>query len=125
MAGKMKEEPLSERIVQYILSSEPDRFATLNAAKLAEMFKLNQSYLTSQFQKEMHYTLDFYLSQIKMFKVYYALSKPEYDKLSITDISNRLGFDSQEHFNSVFKDHFGINPHKFRQVLRQANNKCQ
>ncbi len=121
----MKKEPLSERIMQYILGAEPDQFATLNEAKLAEMFHLNQTYLTSQFQKEMHFTLDFYLSQIKMYKAFFVLSMTEYDKLSITDISEKLGFDSQEHFNSIFKNHFGINPYDFRQVLRQTNNKCQ
>lgn len=125
MGRKTKEEPLSERIVHYLLTAETESYAHLNAANLANMFHLDQAYLTVQFQEDRHVPLDFFISRMKMSRAFFVLSNKKNNKLSITAISKKLGFASRQHFIDSFQKHFGINPYKFREAIRRTNNKWQ
>lgn len=40
-------------------------------------------------------------------------------KASLTEITYKLGFSDQSHFNRVFKSHFNMNPSSFRKIIKQ------
>ena len=83
----------------------------LTIEEITKMSGYSYSYLAKLFKENTGYTLiQFYTNQ----KMQYAKELLLKSNLTLLDISGRLGYDSLSHFLRIFKQHFGISPHKFR-----------
>ena len=81
---------------------------------IADLYALSgysQPIVTQAFQKYYHTSFVAYFTQKK---IDYACGLLRSTNLGILDISNRIGFSSLSHFNSVFKQIVGMTPARFR-----------
>ncbi|MCL2865931.1 MAG: AraC family transcriptional regulator [Lachnospiraceae bacterium] len=79
---------------------------------VAKEIHLNPSYLSRQFSSIVGIGIKKY-TQIKRIEA--ASNMLKYSDEEISKISNYLQFPSQSRFGVVFKNHFGITPHKYRE----------
>jgi AraC-like DNA-binding protein len=75
---------------------------------------MNCSYLCNHFKKETGKTITEYINELKVRESKRLLKN---SKLSLIEISTRLGFSSQSYFHIVFKKHTGITPQEFRKTI--------
>jgi len=74
--------------------------------------KLNSTYLSDLFRKEMGLTFQDYLSGIRLEKAEYLL---EHTRDSITEITEQVGFQSGSYFSRFFRKRHGISPSEYRE----------
>ena len=78
---------------------------------------LSPNYGLEIFQRVYHMSPRKYLSDLKLQQAKMLIQQPN---ISLTDISNRLGYKNQSHFSRQFKRWTGISPSEFR---NKSNNK--
>ncbi|WP_234121303.1 helix-turn-helix domain-containing protein [Clostridium hydrogenum] len=81
---------------------------------LAEHTKLSTFYLSKQIKKETGLSLLDNINKIRIEKSKYLLINTN---ITILDISQRVGFNYQNHFASIFKKFTGFSPNEFRKAL--------
>lgn len=86
---------------------------------LAERVGLNRSYLSTLFKKEMGMTVSEYILSKRMEAAQNMLRFSDY---SYGEISAILAFNSQSHFNRVFKAQTGYTPKEFRNRFFRATD---
>lgn len=83
----------------------------LNRQKIAEYVHVSQNYLARLFREKMQTTISEYITKERMERAKDYLSK---SSLSITEISQRVGYGSSTYFSSSFKQYTGLSPQAFR-----------
>jgi AraC-like DNA-binding protein len=81
---------------------------------IAKNLNMNCSYLCNHFKKETGKTITEYINELKIRESKRLLKN---SKLSLIEISTRLGFSSQSYFHIVFKKQTGITPQEFRKTI--------
>ncbi len=89
-------------------------YRELHVNEIAEYIHLHPAYLQRLFKKECDISVVDYLTQFRMEKAYYLLSRTN---MSIMDIANSVGISSQQYFTRLFKKITGITP----KALRDSN----
>lgn len=84
----------------------------VTVAKLAEHVKLNPSYLSVLFKKEVTVPISEYISGKR---IEAAQNMLKYSGYTCLDISNYLAFSTYSYFISVFKKHTGLTPKEYRE----------
>ena len=79
----------------------------------ADLFHVNQSYLSLLFKKEMGKNFTEYLTSLRLGEAKKLLKKTS---LNLTQIAYRCGFDDQSYFSKVFKKVEGITPRNYRSL---------
>lgn len=108
-----KKKIFSKQIVlctDYIYSHLHNR---IKIKELAEYVKLNESYLSILFKKEMGCSVSRYIMQKK---IQTAENMLKYSDYSYADIANFLAFASQSYFIQVFKKEKGVTPKEYRNM---------
>jgi AraC-like DNA-binding protein len=77
---------------------------------LAQEFLVGSSNLKKIFKKETNCSIMQYFKNLKMQEAETYIRE---NKLSYTEISDLLGFNSIHHFSAAFKKHFGMSPSKY------------
>lgn len=109
-------------VMNYLLRNYADPDITLNS--ISEEFKLNNSYVSMMFKKEIGYNvLDF----IHIARIERAKEMLVQTPMSITDISSRTGFYNYRTFCKVFKQYEKITPTEYREskanfMAKRLNN---
>ncbi len=93
---------------QYILEHIHTRITT---EELARALGKNRSHLCSVFRNETGFTVNDYVTQIKMDEAKRLL---RFSKKSLRDITEHLGYSTQSYFQNVFKKVVGITPLEYR-----------
>lgn len=88
----------------------------LNLSKVAQLFHLNKTYLSTRMKQELGLSFNEYLTVIRVEKAKELLRSP-YSQSKIADIANKVGYGSQYYFSRVFKQHTGFSPLEYRQQL--------
>lgn len=88
-----------------------DLSADLSTKELAELTKLNASYLSKLFKQETGKTIKAYVTAAKMDTAQNLL---KYSDLSCSEIATSLGYCSQSAFTYAFRQFTGVTPKKYR-----------
>ena len=84
---------------------------TISLSRIAEELKINGSYLSHTFKREVGISLTEYIMQEKIREAKRMLL---FTQFSLLDISTALGFYDQSHFAKAFKKSTGFPPKQFR-----------
>lgn len=87
----------------------------LSLHKLSEVFHLNEHYISRIFKRETGYGFVEYVNHLRITEAERLLKETD---LPIQQISHRIGYSTQVHFNRVFKTRKGISPKQYRQQSR-------
>lgn len=97
-----------ERVCQYIQAHIED---DISVSSVADAFHFHPTHLSRVFRNASGVTLSAYLLQKKLERAKYYLLQTD---LSIQEISGRLGYQSTQAFDRVFKRETGMKPLEFR-----------
>ena len=83
----------------------------ITTTDIARELKINRSYLSSQFKKELQMDLSEYINQLKIDEAKRLMLTTD---MPLSQIANALGFSSQSHFAAVFKKIENMTPTEFQ-----------
>ncbi|MBS4202077.1 helix-turn-helix domain-containing protein [Bacillus sp. FJAT-49732] len=87
-------------------------YEDITLGKLSSLVKMNASYLSQLFKKEVGTSLNEYILRSKVEEAEKLLALTDY---SITEIYSLLNFYDQSHFSKVFKKYSGMTPKQYRE----------
>ena len=86
--------------------------------EIADYVHLSRSYLYKMFMKHLGQSTQSYLINLRMYKSSLLLKETN---LSISDISNKVGYNDPLLFSKTFSKHFSMSASKYRQVHQIKN----
>ena len=101
------ENKLSSDIKEYV---ENHIFERITLAQLSEHVHYSRSYISKQFQKSTGMTVAGYIAQERMKQARQMLLE---GKMTVTQISEALGFSTVQYFSKCFRDAEGMSPSAF------------
>lgn len=117
-----KEVPLSpmvRRVKQYIIEHYHEYGLTLDS--IAGTLQTSPVYLSRLFKQELGTTFGAYLTQIRIRKASQLLNSTE---LSVNEVAERTGYETQHYFSTAFKKQTGVSPMQYRKgVLPEADGR--
>lgn len=112
---------LSDKVVEYILKSSDEELAILTVDRIAQKFKISQSFLCRKFRAEKYFTIGKFIFKERMFRAAQMLTEDQ--KITIKSLSEIMGFFDYDYFIRIFKKHFGISPSRYRDcVLKKTGH---
>lgn len=87
--------------------------AKITLSDVAESGYVSNCTLTTKFKKELKMTVQEYIQAQKLFKAVQLLKN---SKMSVAQISEKLGFSDQFYFSKCFKIKFGLSPREYRKL---------
>ncbi|WP_123041823.1 response regulator transcription factor [Cohnella candidum] len=93
----------------------------LTLSSLAEMFHLNETYLSSLFKQNAGLTFSDYVTNLRLTKAEQLLRENE---LKLTDIATLVGYSSSSYFSTSFKKHYGVSPKEYRDQHATGESKA-
>ncbi len=109
MARENKQADVIERAQRFLADNFANQELTLRVA--ADYVGLNEKYFSSKFTKETGMTFSVYLTRLRLQKAQQLMDTTD---LKVYEISDRVGYNSVEHFNRTFKKNLGISPSEYR-----------
>ncbi|MHA6532464.1 response regulator transcription factor [Paenibacillus sp. BAC0078] len=110
--------PLVRRARQYMLEHYGEYGLTLES--IAGSLQASPVYLSRLFKQELGESFGTYLTQIRIRKAAQLLHSTE---LSILEVAERTGYETQHYFSTAFKKQTGVSPLQFRKgVLRSEED---
>jgi len=100
-------------VKQAIIYINENHMNKISLTTAASVLHTNQSYLSTLFKKEMGINFVDYLNGFRTKESQDLLSN---SNLSLLEISQRTGFDSQSYFTKVFKRNNGMTPNEYRKA---------
>lgn len=85
--------------------------AKITLSDVAESAFVSNCTLTTKFKKELNLTVQEYIQTQRLFKAVQLLKNT---KMSVAQISEKLGFSDQFYFSKCFKTKFGLSPREYR-----------
>ncbi len=113
--NKQRETPSSQllqKIKQYIHDNGTDPMISL--VTIADQFQITPQYLSAFFKKQSGSNITDYLAQVRIERAKKLMQDPE---MTITQISQMVGYNNNVSFIRVFKRHEGITPGKYKEML--------
>lgn len=101
--------PLVRRAKQYMLEHFGDSELTLEA--MAQELQSSSAYLSRMIKQELGTTFNSYLTQLRIHRATRLLTATE---LSIGEIAERVGYETQHYFSTAFKRATGLSPLQYR-----------
>ena len=99
---------LCSKVVKYM---QDNICRTVTVKEIADSVYLSPHYLGGIFRKHMNMTIKQYQMQMKMQK---ALTLIKGTDMTMSRVSQHLGFDSSQYFTKCFKSYYGMAPTKLR-----------
>ncbi|KRF06792.1 two-component system response regulator [Paenibacillus sp. Soil766] len=91
----------------------------LTLASLADMFHLNETYLSGLFKQNVGVTFSDYVTRLRLNRALVLLKESE---LKLTEIATLVGYSSSSYFSTAFKKFYGKGPKEYREELRSERN---
>ena len=107
--------PVQEAI-QYV---EQHLQEPLGMREVAEQIHLNPSYFSALFKEQTGLTFSVYVTRSRLQKAKELLLQT---RLSMTDISEQIGYQTPKYFIKLFKDYEGISPNQYRKQAIDKRN---
>jgi two-component system response regulator YesN len=86
----------------------------LTLSSLADMFHLNETYLSGLFKQQIGATFSDYVTRLRLNKAAALLQENE---LKVTDIATLVGYSSSSYFSTAFKKWYGKGPKEYREEM--------
>ncbi len=86
----------------------------LSLGEMAGMVQMSPHYFASLFKQSIGVAPYQYVTQCRIERAKQLLTQPE---LSIVEVCQQVGFQSQSHFTKVFRERMGITPKAYRNLL--------
>lgn len=102
-----KTDILMQKIADYINLNYND---DLSLNRLSKTFSMSESYISRRFKQSIGVSINEYINYIRIGHAEQILKT---EKLPITDIALKCGYNDSSYFSSVFKKFKGITPYKF------------
>jgi two-component system response regulator YesN len=112
----MKHEKLTEEVIVYILTLNLQELSQLTRYKIAQIFDVNENYLSKRFKKDTQVSLFDYIESAQVHQAAELLR--ERADLSVHDVQKLVGIEKNQHFSKKFKKILGINPSQYRDIFR-------
>lgn len=96
------------KMTEYIKTSYSD---SISLSSLAKRFELSESYISRLFREEFNARPSDYINKVRIERAKDLLI---HTNMSITDISESVGYSSLYYFSRIFKSNTGISPRDFR-----------
>ena len=106
------DEDVTERIARYIGSHLAEE---LSVSSLANMAYISSDHLTRSFKKKYHQTVSDYILGKRMTMAGELLKK---GGMTVTMVSDCVGFGNYSYFTEQFKKHFGMTPREYQTKYR-------
>jgi len=103
--------PSIQRVVDYI---NDNYMKKLTLENISEYVYLNKTYLSQLFTKQMNISLVNYIEKVRIQRAKSLLATTN---LSVSQISEDIGYSSQSYFTKVFKKATGVGPLKYRSLF--------
>ena len=100
--------PIVQKAVSYI---DDHYHEALRLEHVAAYVGLNPSYFSTVFKRELNINFSNYLTQKRIEEACKLLLR---SNLSMSDIANETGFESQSYFSQIFREHTGMSPREYR-----------
>ena len=110
-AGHLSDDPLKNLLYLNICHATLCTRFAISVRELANMVKLNESYLSVLFKREVGINITEYII-IKRMET--AENMLKYSDFSLSEISNILHFSSYSHFARTFRKYYNISPKQYR-----------
>ena len=104
-------------VVRYIAEHLSEK---LTAPMLADAFFVSRDKLNRDFKQYTSVTLGKFISTVRLERAKELLETREQHKLSIKEISEACGFESDVYFYSFFKQSVGVTPRQYEEDYRRA-----
>jgi len=114
-----KRKNLSDRVVEFVLNCSLDDFKNLTVTKIASTFHVNRCYLSRKFKSDKTFTLCEFLIREKLSRSVVVLR--ENDRITIQDLSIKMGFSNPNYFIQIFKNYYGAPPGRYRDYISKGN----
>lgn len=118
MSNLKKKAIYSKQIVLCLDYISENLHNNISVSELAEYVKLNETYLSKLFKKEMGISISEY---IRIKKIEEAKGLLKYSDKTSIEIATDLGFSSHSYFISVFKKTVGMTPREYRHIKFRAD----
>lgn len=116
-----KKPPLAKQTIEIVLNYSDEELANAKVARLAELLGCNRSHLSRIFKEQTGSSLEEYILRVKMLRAEKLLLKDRENKLTVTEISERMGFCRLDYFIKVFRNFFGLSPAAYRDFHWKKN----
>ncbi|MDC3418233.1 response regulator transcription factor [Aquibacillus salsiterrae] len=101
--------PIVKGVQQYLNENYHD--STMNLAKVADEFHVTKEYLSRIVKQELGISYVSLLSEIRINKAIDLLKTTD---MTIREIAEKVGYDSQHYFSTAFKKVVGLSPKQFK-----------
>ena len=106
-------------VVRYIASHLSEK---LTAPILADAFFVSRDKLNRDFKQYTSVTLGRFISSVRLERARELLESRDKNKLSIKEISEACGFESDVYFYSFFKQSLGVTPKQYEEEYRRTHS---
>ena len=90
----------------------------LSIAEIANKMEVSQTYLIRLFKRNLKMTFVEYLTNVRIKNAIILMRDPT---LTLSEIAELVGYNTQHYFNNVFRRHVGISPQEYRLVISKEN----
>lgn len=92
----------------------------ISVSQIAEKFGISESYLARVFKRSFGYTLIEYMVRRRIGEAQTLLVTTD---LSVMEIGECVGYQSQSYFAKAFSDHVGLSPLRYRKMYREQKKR--
>jgi len=108
-----------QQLIETIRKYVDDNYGyELTLSALAELFHLNETYLSGLFKQHAGINFSDYLTKVRLAKAAELLKENE---LKLTDIAMLVGYSTSSYFSTSFKKHYGQSPKEYRDAYLAAH----
>ena len=90
----------------------------LSIAEIANKMEVSQTYLIRLFKRNLKMTFVEYLTNVRIKNAIILMRDPT---LTLSEIAELVGYNTQHYFNNVFRRHVGISPQEYRLGISKEN----
>jgi AraC-like DNA-binding protein len=122
MVKHAKDNCLSDRAVEFVLTREISEMADLTVKNIARAFDVNPSYLSRRFLLDKKVPLGEHIMQMKIYRSALLLIMNDSKELTVKQLAQNLGFCTTSYFIHAFRKLFGIGPGRYRDCIKWKNS---
>lgn len=104
---------LSKQVALAVYYVDSHRYKKLSRQSILQNLNLNAVYTTKLFQKELGFSINYYIQHVKLTEAKHLLLQTN---MSVTEIAHKLQFYDKSAFSKAFKKKFAISPSKYREL---------
>ena len=114
---QMTNHRISHRVVEFILTREPDELSTLSREEISAALSLDPVKMIHVFEADQRISLDRFILREKMYRAFFLIEKNH--GITIEELAKRMGFLQTSEFAREFETIFLIDPGRYKELVLQ------